>query len=61
MLTTSQRNTCLMISRGDIKEEDLNRKLTKEEKDEIKFTKETIDYYREAGLDDLVDAMCVDE
>ena len=61
MLTTSQRNTCLMIARGDIKEEDLNRTLTKEENEDIEFTKEIIDYYREAGLDDLVDAMCVDE
>ena len=61
MLTTSQRNTCLMIARGDIKEEDLNRTLTKEENEDVEFTKEIIDYYREAGLDDLVDAMCVDE
>ena len=61
MLTTSQRNTCLMIARGDMKEEDLDRKLTEEEKEKIKFTKEIIDYYRDAGLDDLVDAMCVDE
>ncbi len=61
MLTTSQRNTCLMIARGDLKEEDLKRPLSKEENEDVEFTKEIIDYYREAGLKDLVDAMCVDE
>ncbi len=61
MLTTSQWNTCLMIARGDLKEKDLKRPLSKEEKEIIKWHKKVFKERIKLGLKDFVDALCVDE
>ena len=60
MLDHHKRNLCLRIARGDIKEEDVGRKLTKEEKKEIEIAKKLIEIHRKNGREDIVKAMCVD-
>ena len=59
MLSLSQKNTCLLIALGKMRIKDLKRKLTSEEKQEIKDLKEIIRSRRKLGLNDFVNAMCV--
>ena len=61
MLSSSERNTCLMIAKDEISEKDLLEPLTTEEKELIKYYKEIIERRKELGLYDLIDAMCIDE
>ena len=60
MLTTSEKNTCLMIAKGELREKDLNKPLTKEQKALIKFNKQIIKERKKLGLYDLIDAMSVE-
>ena len=61
MLDAKQKNLCLRIARGDIKEEEIGRKLTSEEKAKIEYTKKLIEIHKKNGREDLVKAMCIDE
>ncbi len=60
MLDHHKRNICLRIARGDIKEEDVKIKITKEMKKRIEFDKKLIEIHRKNGREDLVKAMSVD-
>ena len=60
MLDHHKRNICLRIARGDIKEEDVKIKITKEMKKRIEFDKKLIEIHRKNGREDIVKAMCVD-
>jgi hypothetical protein len=61
MLTTSQKNLCLRIARGDINEQDVKTKITDEMRKDIEATKKLIEIHRANGREDIVKAMCVDE
>ena len=61
MLSTSQKNKCLMIAKGTLKEKDLKEPLNEEEKNRVKLYKEIIDIRKKEKLYDLIDAMMVDE
>ena len=61
MLTTTQKNNCLMIAKGTLKESDLKKPLSEEEKARVKMYKELYDERKKLKLNDLVDAMSVDE
>lgn len=61
MLDTKQKNLCLRIARGDIKEEDVGRKLTEEEKLRIEADRKLIEIHKRNGREDIVKAMDVDE
>ena len=61
MLTAHQRNICLGIARGDIKEKDVKEKITKEMKKDIEATKKLIEIHKANGREDIVKAMCTDE
>lgn len=60
MLDHHKRNLCLRIARGDIKEEDVKEKITKEMKKKIEMDKKLIEIHRKNGREDIVKAMCVD-
>ena len=60
MLDHHKRNICLRIARGDIKEEDVKEKITKEMRITIEYTKKIIEIHRKNGREDLIKAMCVD-
>lgn len=60
MLSSSKRNTCLMIAKGELEEKDLLEPLTTEEKQEVNYYKEIIERRKELGLYDLIDAMTVE-
>ena len=60
MLTTSEKNTCLMIAKGEIKEKDLRKTLTSEQKKWIEIYKEIIDVRKKDKLEDLVNSMSVE-
>ncbi len=60
MLSSSKRNTCLMIAKGELKEKDLLEPLTTEEKQEVNYYKEIIERRKKLGLYDLIDAMTVE-
>ena len=60
MLDHHKRNICLRIARGDIKEEDVKEKITKEMKKKIEMDKKLIEIHRKNGREDIVKAMCVD-
>ena len=60
MLDHHKRNLCLRIARGDIKEEDVKEKITKEMRKRIEFDKKLIEIHRKNGREDLIRAMSVD-
>ncbi len=60
MLDHHKRNICLRIARGDIKEEDVKEKITKEMKKKIEMDKKLIEIHRKNGREDLIRAMSVD-
>lgn len=60
MLDHHKRNLCLRIARGDIKEEDVKEKITKEMKKKIEMDKKLIEIHRKNGREDLIRAMSVD-
>ena len=60
MLDHHKRNLCLRIARGDIKEEDVKEKITKEMKKKIEMDKKLIEIHRKNGREDLIRTMSVD-
>ncbi len=60
MLTDHQKNLCLRIARGDIKEEDVKEKITEEMKKRIEADRKIMEIHKKNGREDIVKAMCID-
>lgn len=61
MLSSSQRNNCMLIATGKLKIKDLQKPLSKEEKTRIKLLKEIISERKKDDLYDMVNSMSIDD
>lgn len=60
-LTDVERNVVIRIAKGELKEENLQKPLTEEQKKELEFEKEIVAIHKKNGYDELNRAMSTDE
>ena len=58
-MTSSERNMVIRIARGEVDEEKV--KLTEEQKEELETTRAWFKKLKEAGLENMIRAYCVDD